>query len=92
MGFEYIAKLSVVKTQAKDAATSTSLEEGGAAPAPVPRPTSHLRYNIPHGAQAPEIRPGTPRPRESSSITLDTYSHVIENMDGGLAEAMVNAL
>ncbi len=28
----------------------------------------------------------------SSYITLDTYSHVIEGMDGGLAEAMVDAL
>jgi integrase len=26
------------------------------------------------------------------SITLDTYSHVIEGMDGGLAEAMDDAL
>ncbi len=26
------------------------------------------------------------------SITLDTYSHVIEGMDGGLAEAMDEAL
>jgi len=26
------------------------------------------------------------------SITLDTYSHVIEAMDGGLAEAMNEAL
>jgi integrase len=26
------------------------------------------------------------------SITLDTYSHVIEGMDGGLAEAMADAL
>ena len=25
-------------------------------------------------------------------ITLDTYSHVIEDMDGGLAEAMEDAL
>ena len=28
----------------------------------------------------------------SISITLDTYSHVIEGMDGGLAEAMDVAL
>jgi integrase len=28
----------------------------------------------------------------SISITLDTYSHVIEGMDGGLAEAMDDAL
>jgi integrase len=28
----------------------------------------------------------------SISITLDTYSHVIEGMDGGLAEAMDEAL
>jgi site-specific recombinase XerD len=26
------------------------------------------------------------------SITLDTYSHVIEGMDGGLADAMDDAL
>jgi integrase len=26
------------------------------------------------------------------SITLDTYSHVIESMDGGLADAMDDAL
>ena len=26
------------------------------------------------------------------SIALDTYSHVIENMDGGLADAMDDAL
>jgi hypothetical protein len=26
------------------------------------------------------------------SITLDTYSHVIEGMDGGLADAMADAL
>ena len=26
------------------------------------------------------------------SITLDTYSHVIEDMDGGLADAMDDAL
>jgi integrase len=28
----------------------------------------------------------------SISITLDTYSHVIEEMDGGLADAMDEAL
>jgi integrase len=28
----------------------------------------------------------------SIAITLDTYSHVIEGMDGGLAEAMDDAL
>ncbi len=28
----------------------------------------------------------------SISITLDTYSHVIEGMDGGLADAMDEAL
>jgi len=28
----------------------------------------------------------------SINITLDTYSHVIEGMDGGLAEAMYDAL
>ena len=28
----------------------------------------------------------------SSSITLDTYSHDIEGMDGGLADAMDDAL
>ena len=28
----------------------------------------------------------------STNITLDTYSHVIEGMDGGLAEAMDDAL
>jgi len=28
----------------------------------------------------------------SISITLDTYSHVIEGMDGGLADAMDDAL
>jgi integrase len=28
----------------------------------------------------------------SINITLDTYSHVIESMDGGLAEAMDDAL
>jgi len=28
----------------------------------------------------------------SISITLDTYSHLIEGMDGGLAEAMDEAL
>jgi integrase len=33
-----------------------------------------------------------PLGHESSSITLDTYSHVIVGMDGGLAEAMVDAL
>src|SRR5215208_7724056 len=33
-----------------------ALEEGGAAPDPVPRPTSHLRYNTPHGRQAPSVQ------------------------------------
>jgi integrase len=33
-----------------------------------------------------------PLGHESSSITLDTYSNVIVGMDGGLAEAMVDAL
>jgi site-specific recombinase XerD len=28
----------------------------------------------------------------SINITLDTYSHVIEGMDGGLADAMDDAL
>jgi integrase len=28
----------------------------------------------------------------STSITLDTYSHVIEGMDAGLADAMDEAL
>ena len=28
----------------------------------------------------------------SISITLDTYSHVVEEMDGGLADAMHGAL
>jgi integrase len=28
----------------------------------------------------------------STNITLETYSHVIEGMDGGLAEAMDDAL
>jgi integrase len=28
----------------------------------------------------------------SISITLDTYSHVVEGMDGGLADAMDDAL
>jgi integrase len=28
----------------------------------------------------------------SINITLDTYSHVIEGMEGGLADAMDNAL
>ena len=33
-----------------------------------------------------------PLGHESRSITLDTYSNVIVGMDGGLAEAMVDAL
>jgi integrase len=28
----------------------------------------------------------------SKNITMDTYSHVIEGMDGGLADAMDDAL
>ena len=72
--------------------TSPSLKRAELPPIRFHASPSHLRYNTPHGRQAPKVRPGTLRPRRSINFTLDTYSHVIEGMDGGLADAMDDAL
>ena len=54
------------------------------------RSPAHSRYNTPHGRQAFQVRARASR-AASISITLDTYSHIIEDMDEP-GDAMDNAM
>jgi integrase len=61
---------------------------GSARQDPALRPTPYLRHAAAQRQRPSQVRPGTPIGHASIAQTLDTYSHVLEGMDGGIGDAM----